>query len=380
LRRANKLRRNKSEEAKENGVIELRSDTFTLPTADMLAAILTAELGQDGYGEDPTVNKLEALAASRLGKEAACLMPSGTMANLATILAHCDGSRGRILVGDQSDIYACEDRTVGTCCGVVYCSVPTQADGTLLLSRIEAEFDRPPAESRIELVCIENPHNLCGGVVLSNEYVRELAALAHARGARLHMDGARIFNAAVASGVAAAEIAGPADTVQFCLSKGLSAPAGSIVVGRLSFIEKIRRQRKMLGGNMCQAGIIAAAGIVALEQMVDRLLEDHALARRLAQGIDNIEGIELAVDTVQTNTVVFRVIDRRFDVPDFIAAARRHGLHLSDFEYGRIRAVVHHGITAGDIDAALNIMASILNDECKREISEGCATASMRRE
>jgi len=345
-------------------MINLRSDTFTLPTVEMRAAILSAELGDDGYREDPTVIRLEELAAKKLGKESACLMPSGTMANLCSILAWRSGSGTVVLVGDQSDIYVYEDQTVPGWAGVIYQPVPTRPDGTMRLSDIQEELRRArPDNCHVKLLCLENPHNLCGGVVLDMEYLREVADLIHAQGLGLHLDGARLFNAAARLKISPSEIVQHSDSVQFCLSKGLAAPVGSILAGASAFIERVRIQRKMLGGNMRQAGIVAAAGLVALEQMTDRLDEDHTNAWLLAQGLALIPGIQIDLSTIQTNTVVFRVTDPRFDCESFIGAACREGLHLSEFERGRIRAVPHYGITASNIRTALKIVAQIMSEK-----------------
>jgi threonine aldolase len=344
-------------------LIELRSDTFSLPTAEMMSAILQAQLGDDGYREDPTVRRLEELAASKLGKEAACLMPSGTMANLASVLAHCDETGNTVLVGDESDIHVYEDATLARGMGIVYRTLHTQPDGTLSLSDIEQEFRNAIGKSpEIALVCLENPHNLCGGVVLTVDYIRRVAGLVHSEGASLHLDGARLFNAASRLKIDPAEIVRDVDSVQFCLSKGLAAPIGSMAVGSSIFIENVRVQRKRLGGNMRQAGIIAAAGIVALEKMVDRLEQDHVNARHLAEGLAGIPGIEVDLSTVQTNTVVFRVVDDRFDCDSFIRNASRHGINVSEFKRGRLRAVTHWGTTAEDIEEALKIFARIVQE------------------
>lgn len=342
-------------------MIELRSDTFTLPTPAMMAAMARAPLGDDVYGEDPAVNRLEAMAAERFGKEAACLLPSGTMANLTAILAHCP--RGaKVLVGNETDIYIYEAGGASVCGGVVYEPIPTQPDGTLRISDLAAGFPEDASDPQFAvpaLICLEDTHNRCGGTVLPLEYLRAVQDLAHSRGVAVHLDGARIFNAAVALGVGVAEIAQCADSVQFCLSKGLSAPVGSMVVGTGELISRVRRLRKMLGGGMRQAGIIAAAGIVALEQMVDRLAEDHANARRLAAGLARIPGIELVTREVQTNIVFFRLTDERFTVPRFIAAAARQGLRIGELGHGRIRAVTHAGISAADVDEAAAIIERI---------------------
>jgi threonine aldolase len=361
-------------------LIELRSDTFTLPTAEMMSAIAEAPLGDDGYREDPTVIRLEKLAAAKMGKEAACLTPSGTMANLASILSHCPVSRSIALVGDQSDIHVYEDRGLAGCAGVVLKTVPTQPNGTVLLSDLEDEFEKASGTpSEIALVCLENPHNLCGGIVLPIDYVSRVASFVHARGARLHLDGARVFNAAVRLGIDPAQVVKDADSVQFCLSKGLAAPVGSVVVGSSDFIEQVRKKRQMLGGDMRQAGIFAAAGIVALDRMVERLREDHANARRLAAGLAEIPGIDVDAGAVQTNTVVFRVLDGRFDCHTFIEAAGRLGVRVSDFKRGRLRAVAHYGITQGDIDETIRIIARVFEAAPRVVLPARHLTAHLRR-
>jgi threonine aldolase len=342
-------------------MIELRSDTFTLPTKAMIEAITQAELGNDDYQEDPTVRRLEALAAARLGKEQSCLMPSGTMANLALIKAHCNSGRSAVIVGDESDLYVYERDGSSVFSGLMYIPAPTQKDGTIQVSHLEKLFQRIEAEGPgVALVCLENPHNLRGGVVLPPGYIQEVAEFVHSRGAKLHLDGARLFNAAIASNTAPADIVQPADSIQFCLSKGLSAPVGSMAVGSSSLIKDVRALRKTLGGTMRQAGIIAAPGIIALAQMVARLAEDHLNARRLAEGMAAIPGIKVDLGSVQTNTVAFTVTDPRFDCESFIAAAYNRGVHLSEFKFGRIRAVVHHGISEKDVENALQLLAQVL--------------------
>ncbi len=345
-------------------MIELRSDTFTLPTRAMMDAIAVAPLGDDVYGEDPTVRRLEEMAAEKVGKEAACLMPSGTMANLAAMLAHCP--RGsKILVGNESDIYIYEAGGASVCGGLVYEPIATQPDGRLLIEDLERAFPDDPEDPQFALpavICLENTHNRCGGLPLPHGYLREVGMLARTWGVALHLDGARLFNAAVAQGVSPAEICREADSVQFCLSKGLSAPVGSVVAGSRSFIEKVRRYRKMLGGGMRQAGIIAAAGIVALEQMVDRLAEDHANARLLAEGLAEIPGIAVDPAAVQTNILFFRVTDPRFTWQSFVESVRRKGLSVAELGHGRIRAVTHSGITAREIQSALEIVSRTMRE------------------
>ncbi len=352
-------------------MIELRSDTFTLPPERMLDAIRSAALGDDVYGEDPTVARLERLAAERLGKEAACLMPSGTMANLAALLAHAP--RGsKVLVGAESDIYLYEAAGASVCGGIGYEPIVNQPDGTLSLADLAAalpEDCQDPQFALPALICLENTQNRCGGVILSQAYQAAVAEFARAHGLPVHLDGARIFNAAVGLGVPAAQVARYADSVQFCLSKGLRAPIGSIVAGSADFVLAVRRIRKMLGGGMRQAGLIAAAGIVALEEMTDRLADDHALARRLAEGLAELAGVEVA--PVQTNIVLFRVLDERFSPPSFVAAARRGGVAVGEFGHGRIRAVTHADVTASDIDQALESIGRVLEERSGCERSGG---------
>src|SRR5215469_4283382 len=263
-------------------IIDLRSDTVTLPPLNMRKAIARAQLGDDVYGEDPTVNELERLAARILGKEAAIFVPSGTMANLLAIISHCRDKK-RLLVGDQSDIWKWEAGGASVLGGLVYDPLPTLPNGEVPIEAMEAalyyehDFQCVPAG----LICLENTHCFSGGKVLSLDYLAQVFEFAQHRTLPVHLDGARIFNAAVATGMDVSQIASFADSVTVCLSKGLAAPVGSLLAGRSSFIHYARRWRKMLGGGMRQAGVLAAAGIYALQQMVHRLGEDHVNARHL---------------------------------------------------------------------------------------------------
>ncbi|MFI6482213.1 GntG family PLP-dependent aldolase [Nonomuraea sp. NPDC050663] len=342
--------------------VELRSDTFTLPTPEMLEAAANAPLGDDVYGEDPTVIKLERLAANLLGKAAACLMPSGTMGNLAALLAHCQrGSKA--IVGHESDLYVYEAGGASMCGGIVYDPLPNLPDGTISLEALEESLvvDRtdpqiaPPA-----VVSLETPQNRCGGIPLQLDYLAEVAQLTRAHGVALHLDGARIFNASVALGVMPAEIAFYADTVQICLSKGLCAPIGSVLAGDRATIAQARRIRKMLGGGMRQAGMIAACGIVALSEMTGRLAEDHERAARLARGLSRIPGIRLDPGPPITNMVFFRVRDERYTTRSFITAAHRRGVRVEELGHGRIRAVTHANVTDVAIDRAIGVFADLL--------------------
>lgn len=284
-------------------IIDLRSDTVTLPTPAMRKAMAEAEVGDDVMREDPTVRRLEELSAERMGKAAGLFVPTGTMGNLAAVLAHC-GRGDEVIMGEKGHTFLFEAGGIAALGGVHPHTLSNQPDGTLKLDEIEAairpdDFHQPPTR----LIILENTHNRCGGVVLSEAYTRSVGELAARRNLKLHLDGARIFNASVALGISASRLAAPADSVTFCLSKGLSAPVGSVLCGSEEFIRAARRIRKMLGAGMRQAGVIAAAGIVALEQMVDRLAEDHDRARRLGQRLAEIPGIQLDMGTPHTNMI-----------------------------------------------------------------------------
>lgn len=352
-------------------LVELRSDTFTLPSPRMLEEMARAELGDDVYGEDPTANRLEALAAGLLGKQAACFMPSGTMANLASILTHCP--RGsKVIAGDESDIYVYEAGGASVCGGVVYHPVANQADGTLALDEVLAAFPPDPEDPQYAapaLLCLENPANHSGGHVLPLSYLDEVAELARQTGIAVHMDGARIFNAALAGGVPAERIAACADSVQFCLSKGLGAPAGSMVAGSAQFIARVRRVRKMLGGGMRQAGVLAAAGIVALQDR-GRLREDHETARRLADGLAAIPGIVVRPEQTVMNMVFFHLDTPHLDTRGLIAAARERGVVLAELGSGRIRCVTHYGVELADIEYALDVIRTIIEDRSTASVPE----------
>lgn len=340
--------------------IDLRSDTVTLPSPAMRTAMARAELGDDVYGEDPTVNRLEALAAEKVGKPAALFVPSGTMGNLCALLAHC-GRGDEVIVGDKTHIYNYEAGGASALGGIAYHVLPNQPDGTIALEQLHVATrpDDPHAAST-RLICLENTHNSCGGVALPPAYMAAVNDLARAQGLATHLDGARLFNAAVALGVDVRELTRHVDSVQFCLSKGLAAPVGSMLCGDEAFIRRARRARKILGGGMRQAGVIAAAGIVALETMIERLAEDHANARMLAEGLAGFARIAIDLERVQTDIVIFELRDGS-STAGFLAALRERGVLMGGMGAGRIRAVTHYGIDAGDIEETLDAVAKVLH-------------------
>lgn len=287
--------------------IDLRSDTVTIPTEKMRAAMASAQLGDDVYGEDPTINQLQALAAEKMGKEAALFVPSGTMGNLAAVLAHC-GRGDEVIMGDCGHTYIYEAGGISALGGVHPFIIPNQADGTLLPNDIQNAIRDDDAHfPRSKLLILENTHNRCGGVSLSREYMLEVTSIAHHEGLAVHLDGARIFNAAVDQKLEVKELVDMVDSVTFCLSKGLCAPVGSILCGTAEFIHEAHRVRKQLGGGMRQTGVLAAAGIVALEEMVDRLIEDHEHAAEMAIRLSKIPGVQLDKGSPQTNMVYIKL-------------------------------------------------------------------------
>ena len=355
-------------------LLDLRSDTVTTPTAEMRRAMAAAHVGDDVWGEDPTVNALETRAAELLGKEAGLFVSSGTMANLVSLMAHVPRG-GEIIAGRESHIVVDEAAGHAVVVGASVRQLADRADGTLDLDELADAFRDPTDDHqpRTALVAIENAHSHSMNQPIPPAYVAEAAAIAHRHGVPLHMDGARFFNASVALGLSPGELAAPADSVTFCLSKGLGCPVGSVVAGSAAFIERARRARKMLGGGMRQAGVIAAAGLVALRDgaagMIDRLAEDHANARRLAEALSEYPAITSAGGIAQpepgpldprrvrTNFVLFRV---EGDRAAFIAALRAAGVLMDEYAHGQIRATTHHGIAAADIDSVVRAVGTAL--------------------
>jgi threonine aldolase len=338
-------------------VIDLRSDTLTQPTAEMRKAMAEAEVGDDVYREDPTVNRLEDLAAARLGKEAGLFVTSGSMGNLVSGLAWCD--RGEeAYMGADAHLLVNEMGAIANFGGVQMRPIPNDARGIINVDAFEATvspsggyFPRPA------LLCLENTHNRGNGAAFSVAQMQPAVDVARAHDMAVHIDGARIWNAAVALGVPVADLASVADSVSFCLSKGLSCPVGSVVVGDRDFIERARRVRKTLGGGMRQAGIIAAAGLVALDSMVERLADDHANAQQLAKGLAALPGIEVDPAAIETNIVYMELGDAGGG--EVAAALKARGV-LANGRFNWVRFVTRNGISPEDIDEALDVISGVV--------------------
>jgi threonine aldolase len=333
-------------------VINLRSDTQTLPTEAMLRAIATAELGDDTYDEDPTVARLEAMAAERMGKEAALLVPSGHMGNLIALMVHARPG-DEVLLDRESHIFCYETGSMASLAGVMPRPMAS-IDGRMDPEEIAAAIH--PADvhyPRTRLLCLENTHNRSGGRVVPLPLHVELCRVAHERGLAVHLDGARIWNAAIAAGVEATAFTQHVDTVMFCLSKGLSCPLGSLLCGTREAIAEADHVRRRLGGGLRQAGVIAAPGIVALETMIDRLADDHAHARRLAEGLAVLEGLHVDVDATETNMVLVDHRGTGLDTDAFVALLRTHGVIASGRPPHHVRLVTHRHHDAATIDEAI---------------------------
>ena len=339
-------------------IIDLRSDTVTQPTDQMRAAIAAAKVGDDVYGEDPTVNELQAAAAERMGKPAALFVPSGTMGNLIALLAHCQ--RGdEVIVGDLAHTFLNETGGMAALGGVQPATLPNQPDGTLPLEDIEAAIRQPDVHHpNTRLIALENTHNRCYGTPLTADYVNAVGELAKKHGLILHIDGARIFNAAAALGVEVADLVAGADTVTFCLSKGLCAPVGSVLCGDEAFIARALRMRKMLGGGMRQAGVLAAAGLIALETMSRRLGEDHARARQLAEALGAVEGLDVLPQ--HTNIVRFKLREGSgYTVDGVIQAFGERGVLIGDDGPGELRVLTHYWVDDAAMERVLEVSAAV---------------------
>ncbi|MFD2184861.1 GntG family PLP-dependent aldolase [Rhodoplanes azumiensis] len=339
------------------GAIDLRSDTVTRPTAAMLEAMRTAPLGDDSRDGDPTVVRLERLAAAMVGKEAALFVPSGTMGNLLAVLAHVRPGHD-VLVDPLAHLATSEIAGLVGVAGVVPRSVASRAGCYDLAALAAALATAPAGRVGAGLVWLETSHNGAGGRVVPVDHVGEVGAMARRRGVPVHLDGARLFNAAVALGVPAATIAAPVDSVMVCVSKGLSAPVGSLLAGSVAFVARARALRRMLGGAMRQAGVIAAAGLVALETMIDRLAQDHAVARRLAAGLAGLEKTLVDPATVETNMLRLDVSRTRHDAEAWAAALARHGILVQASGAAQLRLVTHRHIDPAAADRVIAAFAA----------------------
>jgi threonine aldolase len=340
-------------------MINLRSDTQTLPTEEMLDAMRNAPLGDDVFGEDPTVNKLEQLSAEKLGKESALFVASGTMGNLCALMSHTRPGDEVILEGD-SHTYYYEVGGFAALAGLSPRMIPG-VSGIINVDQIKQslrpkDLHFPPTT----LLCLENSHNRGGGTVYPVQLTDEIAEFAHGEGLKVHMDGARIFNAAVALNVDVKELVKNADSVMFCLSKGLSAPVGSVLVGSIDFIKKARKIRKILGGGMRQAGVLAAAGIIAIEKMVERLADDHTNARFLAEGLNKIDGLKIDLETVQTNMIYCDISQLKVPVNGFLDLLKNEGLLVSPVPPNKIRFVTNRHVSRSDMDKVVNIINQVI--------------------
>lgn len=340
--------------------IDLRSDTVTQPTPSMRKAMAEADVGDDVFGEDPTIIRLEEMAAERVGKEAALFVASGTMANLVCQLTHC-GRGDEMILGGRSHVFFYEQGGSAAVGGIHPRTVPNEPDGTLDLDAIIAAVREDNVHfPRSRLIVLENTHNRCDGSPLDVAYMDAVGDLADRHGLKVHVDGARIFNAAIALGIDAVRLVSRADSVSFCLSKGLAAPVGSMVCGGRDFIYEARRARKVLGGGMRQAGILAAAGIVALTEMVDRLEEDHTHARRLAEDLMKIDGLSMNLKRVRTNIVYINIAKEGLSAADLSERLGKDGIRMLPTGPKQLRAVTHYHISAADIDRTVDVVRELM--------------------
>ena len=363
-----------SKKVKESVIVEMRSDTLTRPTEEMRRAILEADLGDDVYGEDPTVNLLQEKAAKIFGKEAALLVPSGTMGNLICLMIHGNSRGSEALVGDRSHIVIHEQGGISQIAGMHSRQVTTLSDGTLDLAELESKIRTDPSDPHCPItrvVCLENTHNVMGGRVIRPEYMEKVHQLALKYNFKIHVDGARIMNAAAALELPPSELLKYADSATTCLSKGLAAPIGSVVMGSKDFITQAVRMRKLLGGGMRQAGIIAAPGIIALEKMSQRLHMDHENAKKFAEKLAELQplGIQIDISTVDTNMVMFSLLPTKGTVEKFLDLLNTPmdgpgGEYIVRmFESGKnneVRAVFHYQVSTADVDKALLKIETVL--------------------
>jgi threonine aldolase len=340
--------------------IDFRSDTVTLPTEEMLEAIRYSELGDDVFREDPTVNRLEQLSAEKMGKEAALLVTSGTQANLISLMSNSNPGE-LVILESESHIYWYEVGGISKIAGLLPWPVRS-AFGALDPKDVEAAIHPKDIHfPETAIICIENTHNRHGGTIITPTQVKAINEVAQQHNIKFYMDGARIFNAAVALKIDVKKITKHVDNLMFCLSKSLSCPIGSLLVGTNNFIEKARKIRKLLGGGMRQAGIIAAPGIIALEEMIDRLEEDHKNARLLAEGISKIEGIQIDLNRVQTNIVCFDVGNLELSAETFVMKLKENGVLALPLTEKKVRMVTHRGIESKDIEKSIEVIENVID-------------------
>ncbi len=347
--------------SKDTQIIDLRSDTVTLPSKDMLEAIKSVKLGDDVFSEDPTVNNLQKKAAEIMGKEDALLVPSGTMGNLVSILVHC--ARGdEVILGDQAHTFLYEAGGISAFGGVHSRQLKNKDDGTIDLDLIEASVREenvhfPPTT----LISLENTHNRCFGAPLSPVYMSKVKEIARANNCKIHLDGARIFNASIALDLDVRELTKDVDSLTFCLSKGLYCPVGSMICGNFDFIKKARHIRKALGGGMRQAGIIAKFGEMSLDTMLTQIKKDHQNAMKLAKGLDDIKNINIELDKIHSNIVYFKLAESQSEISSkLVKIMEEKKILFFEVSPNRYRLVTHYGINSNHIDSVLMIFNEIL--------------------
>ena len=340
--------------AKDSQIIDLRSDTVTLPSPDMLSAIASTDLGDDVFSEDPTVNNLQEKAAQIMGKEDALIVPSGTMGNLVSILVHC--SRGdEVILGHQAHTFLYEAGGISAFGGIHSRQLKNNDDGTIDIDEIKASIREenvhfPPTT----LICLENTHNRCFGAPLTPDYMKEVNEVANENGCKVHLDGARIFNASVALGIDVKELTKDVNSLTFCLSKGLASPIGSIICGDKLFIKKARHIRKALGGGMRQAGIIAKFGEVSLDTMINQIKKDHQNAKMLAEGLNDIKNVDIELDKIYSNIVYFKLKESCLNLSSkLVKLMEDRKILFFEVSPNRYRLVTHYGIDSKDIESVL---------------------------
>ena len=343
-----------------NKIIDLRSDTVTLPNEEMRQSIFEAKVGDDVLNEDLTIQKLEKQAAELLGKDVGLFVPSGTMGNLISFLVHCPrGSEA--LLGDKSHTFIYEVGGISAFGSVHSHQLKNNDDGTIEIDDIKSAIRRDNVHfPRTSLISLENTHNMCYGTPITKDYIKLVSNIAKENGLKIHIDGARLFNAAVALDTDVKKFVKDVDSVTFCLSKGLSAPVGSVLCGNKNFIYEARRMRKALGGGMRQAGIIAAAGLVSLDKMIPQLINDHENAKRLADGISTISGLYVNTEKIHTNIVYFSVDETKMKGSEFVEKMGQHKVKLFEVSPNRFRLVTHSNISSEDVNRTLQLFDTIL--------------------